>query len=73
MWWALKTQPLMEKEAPSVPFLRFGSGEKFEVTGQIAPLQLTKKKWSREPLPKKEVKLHSSLASNLLTVDVFLI
>lgn len=61
----------MEKEALS--FLRLGWGEKCEVTGRIAPLQLTIKKWSCKPLPKKEVKLHSSLASNLLTVDVFLI
>lgn len=63
----------MRDEAQRFPFLQFGLGEKFEVTGQIAPLQLTQKKWSCKPLPKKEVKLHSSLASNLLTADVFLI
>lgn len=51
--------------------LRIGWGGKYEVTGQIAPSQLTPKKRSCEPLPKKEVKLHSSLVSNLLTVDVF--
>lgn len=52
-----------------------GRGEQFEVTGQIAPLQLTKKKkkWRFKPVPKKEVRFHSSLSSNLLTADVFLI
>lgn len=64
----------MEDAAQGFPVLQFGSGEKFEVTAQIAPLQLTKKKkWSCKPLTKKEVKLHSSLGSNSLTADVFLI
>ncbi|GLD69824.1 uncharacterized protein AKAME5_002114100 [Lates japonicus] len=43
----------MEEEVPSFPFLQFGWGEKFEVTGQIAPLQLTKKKMELQA-PAKE-------------------
>ncbi|KAF7667288.1 hypothetical protein LDENG_00067700 [Lucifuga dentata] len=44
----------MEEEVLSFPFLWIGWGEKFEVTGQIAPLQLTPNIRSCKPLPKKE-------------------
>ena len=61
----MKTPPSTgEKEAPRPSLPRHERGATFEVTGWVAPLQLTPKMRSCKPLPWKEVILQSSLASN---------
>ncbi|CAB1341144.1 unnamed protein product, partial [Coregonus sp. 'balchen'] len=53
-WKALKTLPSMAATAQSFQLLWLQQGEKFDMTGNIAPLQLTNKKWNCEPLPNQE-------------------
>lgn len=66
--------PLMRDEAAALSVPRLWTGR--EIGGDRPDRTLAarrEKTGAASPLPKKEVKLHSSLGSNLLTADVFLI